>query len=302
MILASRNMILNRISNIKGLKCLGVLLLGLCLILVLPNILMAQDDDDLFGNSETPASAETLDPLTPSSSTSETSSDLPDEAAKSNDESQKSGDNYLVWMMKSLGWFFTPVFILLSITMVALIVMNILSIRKSSLVPDELIVKFGELLDDKKYQEAYQLANDDDSLLGKVLATGLSRIPNGYEKAVQSMQDIGQEETMRLENQLGYLSLIGNLAPMIGLFGTVVGMIAAFQVIAAGGAAPSPQKLAEGIATALFTTEVGLAIALPSLAVYDIFRNRLRRFILEIGIVSDNFMGRFSSVAEPTKK
>ena len=119
-------------------------------------------------------------------------------------------------------------------------------------------------------------------------------MPSGYEKASQAMQDVTQAESMRLEHQLGYLALIGNLAPMIGLFGTVVGMIASFQAIASGGAAPSPQKLAEGIATALFTTELGLAIALPALAAYDILKNRLARFILDVAVVSESFMGRFS--------
>lgn len=101
---------------------------------------------------------------------------------------------------------------------------------------------------------------------------------------------------MRLEHQLGYLALIGNLSPMIGLFGTVIGMIASFQAIATGGAAPSPQKLAEGIATALFTTGVGLAIALPALAAFDILKNRLARYVLDVAVISDSFMGRFSEV------
>lgn len=220
----------------------------------------------------------------------------PDPGDATNTGSEIRGDNYLVWMMKSLGWFFSPIFVVMSLTMVAFMVMNYISIRRASLVPEELVRHFGTLLDEAKYQDAYQVARDDESLLGKVLSAGLSRMQSGYDKAVQAMQDVAQEETMRLEHQLGYLSLIGNLAPMIGLFGTVVGMIDAFQVIAAGGSAPSPQKLAEGIATAMFTTMVGLAIALPSLAFYDIFRNRLARFTLEIGIISDNFMSRFSTM------
>ncbi len=205
-------------------------------------------------------------------------------------------DNYLVWMFRALGWFFTPVFILLSLTAVALIVMNMMAIRRVNLVPEPLVLEFGELMENQKFQEAYQVAKESDSLLGRVLSAGLAKIPSGYDKAVQTMQDVGQEETMKLEHQIGYLALIGNLAPMVGLFGTVVGMINSFQVIAAGGATPSPQKLAEGIATALFTTMIGLTIALPSLAIYDIFKNRLARFILEIGIISDNYLGRFSSV------
>ncbi|MBR6388068.1 MAG: MotA/TolQ/ExbB proton channel family protein, partial [Thermoguttaceae bacterium] len=216
-------------------------------------------------------------------------------AAGGGEENVKK-QNYLSWMFHALGWFFTIVFSLLSLTMVALIVMNIVSLRRSVMAPEELTEEFGTLLDENKFQEAYELAKNDESLLGKVLATGLSRIPNGYEKATQAMQDVEQEETMRLEHQLGYLALIGNIAPMIGLFGTVVGMIASFQAIAAGGAAPSPQKLAEGIATALFTTELGLAIALPAIAAFDILKNRLSRFVLDVSVVSENFMGRFSNV------
>ncbi|MDO5553559.1 MAG: MotA/TolQ/ExbB proton channel family protein [Planctomycetia bacterium] len=224
-------------------------------------------------------------------------------AAKAPAESTPTArhDNYLVWMIRSLGWFFTPVFLFLSMTMVALMVMNIFSIRRSSLVPEELVRQFDALLEQQKYQDAYQLAATDESMLGKVLAVGLSRAHSGGEKAGQAMQDVAQEETMKLEHQIGYLALIGNLAPMVGLFGTVVGMIDAFQVIASGGAAPSPQKLAEGIATALFTTMVGLAIALPSLAVYDVFKNRLARYLLEIGIISDNLIARIAG-GMPGKK
>ena len=218
-----------------------------------------------------------------------------DSGAAGEGQTQKK-ENYLVWMFRALGWVFGPVFVILSLVDVALIVMNMMAIRRVNLVPESLVLEFGELMDNQKFQDAYQVAKENDSLLGRVLAAGLSKVPSGYDKAVQTMQDVGQEETMKLEHQIGYLALVGNLAPMVGLFGTVVGMIASFQVIAAGGATPSPQKLAEGIATALFTTMIGLTIALPSLAIYDIIKNRLARFILEIGIISDNYIGRFSSV------
>ena len=280
------------LSFLAGLFCL---LTGLFLF---TGVVYGQSDD-LFGSDPLEQEAPEVAPSVPAASeaTGETGSGT----EGTEPEQSSKGDSYLVWMFKALGWFFTPVFILLSLTMVALVVMNILAIRRSVLVPKELVSQFGQCLDDNRFQEAYQIANDDDSLLGKVLASGMSQLPGGYDKAVQTMQDIGQEETLKLEHLIGYLALIGNLAPMVGLFGTVVGMINSFQVIAAGGAAPSPQKLAEGIATALFTTEIGLAIALPALAVYDIFKNRLARFILEIGIISDNFMSRFSSLNEKKK-
>lgn len=257
----------------------------------------AQDDFSFDEESEPAAAAPDLpaavaaDPA--ADAAAQPAADESGDAAADSGESKKS-DNYLMWMFRSLGWFFSVVFALLSMTMVALIVINIVNLRRSQIVPEALVEDFGKLIDENRFQEAYECAKDNESLLGQALSTGLARMPSGYEKASQAMQDVTQAESMRLEHQLGYLALIGNLAPMIGLFGTVVGMIASFQAIASGGAAPSPQKLAEGIATALFTTELGLAIALPALAAYDILKNRLARFILDVAVVSESFMGRFS--------
>lgn len=253
----------------------------------------AAQEDDLFNfGDEAPAAAAPADNAAPA----EAAPAAGTEGGAANDGEAPKKQNYLSWMFHALGWFFTLVFSLLSLAMVALIVINIVSLRRSTIAPVELTEQFGQLLDENKFQEAYELAKEDESLLGKALATGLARMPSGFDKATQAMQDVEQEETMRLEHQLGYLALIGNLAPMIGLFGTVVGMIASFQAIAAGGSAPSPQKLAEGIATALFTTELGLAIALPALAAFDILKNRLARFVLDVSVICDNYMGRFSNV------
>lgn len=257
----------------------------------------AQDDFSFDEESEPAAAAPDLPAAVAADAAAQPvaaeSGDAESGDADDSGESKKS-DNYLVWMFRSLGWFFSVVFALLSMTMVALIVINIVNLRRSQIVPEALVEDFGKLIDENRFQEAYECAKDNESLLGQALSTGLARMPSGYEKASQAMQDVTQAESMRLEHQLGYLALIGNLAPMIGLFGTVVGMIASFQAIASGGAAPSPQKLAEGIATALFTTELGLAIALPALAAYDILKNRLARFILDVAVVSESFMGRFS--------
>ena len=256
----------------------------------------AQDDFSFDEESEPAAAAPDLPAAVPAAAAADAAAQpAADESGDVGDSGEsKKSDNYLMWMFRSLGWFFSVVFALLSMTMVALIVINIVNLRRSQIVPEALVEDFGKLIDENRFQEAYECAKDNESLLGQALSTGLARMPSGYEKASQAMQDVTQAESMRLEHQLGYLALIGNLAPMIGLFGTVVGMIASFQAIASGGAAPSPQKLAEGITTALFTTELGLAIALPALAAYDILKNRLARFILDVAVVSESFMGRFS--------
>ncbi|MCL2306467.1 MAG: MotA/TolQ/ExbB proton channel family protein [Planctomycetaceae bacterium] len=201
--------------------------------------------------------------------------------------------NYLVWMVESLGWFFTPVFLVMSITMVTLFVINLLAIRRSTLHPDFFVAEFSKLLDDKKYQEAFEVAKENDSLLAKILAAGLSKAQRGYDPMVQAMQEIGEIEILKLENRLKILAMLGNIAPMLGLFGTVVGMIDSFSTIAVSITTPPAYKLAEGVATALFTTEVGLAIAIPSIAFYEVMKNILSQFTLEVSITSDNLMNRF---------
>lgn len=263
-------------------------------------------DDDLFGDlgpdstlADASGAAPAPAPVPAADASGAVGETDASNAGSADGEEAPRGENYLVWMFRSLGLFFTVVFALLSLSMVALVVVNFLALRRDAVAPEELAAKFGALLDENRFQDAYQLAKDDESILGKTLAIGLSKTSGGYAKAEQAMRDVQEEETMRLEHQIGYLALIGNLAPMVGLFGTVVGMIASFQAIAAGGAAPSPQKLAEGIATALFTTEVGLAIALPALAAFDFLKNRLARFMLDVSILSDNLMSRFSNVAAP---
>jgi len=192
-----------------------------------------------------------------------------------------------------LGWFFSIVFLALSFTLVALIVMNLLTTRRDNIVPLDLVQAFEEFLNAKKYKEAYELAREDESLLGQVLSAGLSKLQAGYNKAIEAMQEVGEQENMKLEHRLSYMALIGTISPMVGLFGTVWGMIDSFNAIAVAGQQPKPAELAGGISTALLTTLIGLAIAIPAIAAYNILRNRLARLVLEAGILSENLMSRF---------
>ena len=176
-----------------------------------------------------------------------------------------------------------------------------MSARRETLCPQELVDGFEEKLDGKEFQAAYDMAKTDESVLGQVLSAGLAKLSRGYNKALEGMQEVGEEESMKLEHRLSYMALIGNISPMIGLFGTVHGMITSFQVIALGGSTPNPTDLASGISTALFTTLVGLAIAIPAIAAYNILRNRISRLVLEVGILSEGLMSRFENVGTQKK-
>ncbi len=215
-----------------------------------------------------------------------------------NEEPAAPSQSVLGWMWKALGPMYMIIFLALSFTFVALFVMNLLTARRENVCPSSLIEGFEAHLDEKQYQEAYELAKSDESFLGQVLSAGLAKLSAGYPQAIESMQEVGEEENMKLEHRLSYMALIGTLSPMVGLFGTVDGMIRSFQTIATGGSTPKASDLAAGISTALFTTLVGLAIAIPAIAAYNILRNRIQRLVLEVGHSSEDLMGRFQNVGE----
>ncbi|MCG8653080.1 MAG: MotA/TolQ/ExbB proton channel family protein [Pirellulales bacterium] len=208
-------------------------------------------------------------------------------------ETQEGEQRLLSWVIKSLGLGYLSIFLAISVTLVSLFVMNVLAARRDTLCPQELVDTFEEKLNEKEFQAAYDMARSDESVLGQVLSAGLAKLNRGYSKALEGMQEVGEEESMKLEHRLSYMALIGNISPMIGLFGTVHGMIDSFQEIALGGNTPNPTKLAAGISTALFTTLVGLAIAIPAIAAYNVLRNRVTRLLLEVGVTSENLMSRF---------
>ena len=206
--------------------------------------------------------------------------------------------SYLAWVFDALGVSYMLIFLALSFTLVALFVMNLITGARSKVCPVHLVEDFEEMLDNKQYQDAYELAKEHESVLGSVLSAGLAKLSAGYPQAIEAMQEIGEEENMKLEHRLSYMALIGTISPMVGLFGTVHGMISAFQVIATGGSTPEASELAGGISTALFTTLLGLAIAIPAIAAYNILKNRVARLMLEVGILSEGLMGRFEGVGK----
>jgi len=264
----------------------SLLFLAALVTLSLATFSIAQDEAaDEFGAAEEPAAAAPAEPAAGAGG-----------AAGGDAGGTSAGDedqNLLSWTIESLGWTYLGVFLALSVTLVSLFVMNMLAARRDTLCPQELVDSFEEKLNEKEFQEAYDMARTDESVLGQVLSAGLAKLSRGYNKAIEGMQEVGEEESMKLEHRLSYMALIGNLSPMIGLFGTVQGMIASFRVIATSPSTPKPSDLAAGISTALFTTLVGLAIAIPAIAAYNILRNRVSRLLLEVGVTSENLMSRF---------
>ncbi len=218
--------------------------------------------------------------------------------AMAQEQTTAPGKNLLGWAYEALGPGYSLIFLALSFTLVALLVMNLLTARRDNVCPGGLVEGFEAHLNEKRYQDAYDIAKNDESFLGKVLSAGLAKLSTGYPQAIEAMQEIGEEENMKLDHRLSYIALIGTISPMIGLFGTVHGMINSFSVIAQSTTAPKPSELAAGISTALFTTLIGLAIAIPAIAAYTILKNKISQLVLEVGILSEGLMARFQSVGD----
>eukprot|EP00913_Durusdinium_trenchii_P028504 g26732.t1 len=130
------------------------------------------------------------------------------------EESSEKGESFLMWLIRANGLFFGPVFLLLSFVMIALVIMNILQVRRDVLLPAVFIEAFEQRLAAKDYQGAYETAKGDGSFVAQVLAAGLSKLGRGYNEAIEGMQEVGEDENMALEHRLSYLSLIGAIAPM----------------------------------------------------------------------------------------
>jgi biopolymer transport protein ExbB len=218
------------------------------------------------------------------------------EASESEQESseKKAEDkNLLQFMWEALRPMYTVIFLTISFVFVALLVMCGLMLRRDQICPTGLAEMFEAHLNEKRFQEAYELAKADESMLGQVLAAGMSKVQQGHDAAQKAMQEVGDDKSMEMEHKLSYIALIGTIAPMVGLMGTVDGMVNAFSKIAGSTEQPKPYQLAEGIMMALVTTQVGLYIAVPAVIVFAWMRNRLTKLINEVAVVSDNLMSRF---------
>jgi len=185
------------------------------------------------------------------------------------------------------------VIIFLSFVSLALIIEHFVNIKRDKIVPPQLVDEIEGMFENEEYQEALELCEAEPNFLTNILAAGLPKINAGFETMKAAMDEAAEEEAIKLQQKISYLSLIGNIAPMLGLFGTVYGMISAFQMIARLGAAVTPSDLADGISIALVTTFLGLLVAIPTMIFYFYFRNKVVRVTLEIGAIADELVERF---------
>jgi biopolymer transport protein ExbB len=189
----------------------------------------------------------------------------------------------------TIGW----VLWVLSVVTLAVIIRFFLSIRRAKLIPSSLAEQAKALFARKQYRELVELTASEDCFLGCVLHAGLSQSAHGAPAMERAMEETAEEQTTKMLRDIEWLNLIGNIGPMLGLLGTVWGMILAFFTIVAKGGTPHPGDLAGAIGTALVTTLEGLMIAIPALAVYAAMRHRIDLLGTEAVILCQELIATF---------
>lgn len=174
--------------------------------------------------------------------------------------------------------------VLLSLSVLAayLVFDQVMTLRRSEVLPEGLGETVRQALLTGRLAEADAACRREPSVLSVVLLSGLAEAEFGWREVEKAVEDALAEQSARMMRRIEYLSVIGNIAPMVGLLGTVTGMIFAFQQVAATRGAAGAGDLAEGIYQALVTTVGGLVVAIPALAAYAVSRNRVDTLIADV--------------------
>jgi len=197
----------------------------------------------------------------------------------------------------ALGIICTLPIVMMSIASIALIIMFCVELQRDKIAPPEIIVQLEELIEQEQYEEALNICDATRNYVTSILGAALARSQDGFEAMTDAAAGATEEENVKLGHKIGWLVLIGNIAPMMGLFGTVVGMVSAFTEIATSAETPSPQQLANGIYTALITTVWGLIVAMPALTAYFLLKNKLQRLTMELSNVVGELIERLKPAA-----
>jgi biopolymer transport protein ExbB len=197
-----------------------------------------------------------------------------------------------------ITWF---VLIPLSMVTIALVIHYLVVVRRGAQMPASLGRALVAAARQGQLRGMREITREDDTMLGQAAYAGVSQLGSGRDAARAAIDEAVEERATKLLRRIEYLNVIGNVSPMVGLLGTVLGMINAFtEIFAAGGGMPDPGNLARDIAVALVTTFWGILIAIPALTTFALFRNRIDAFAAECVKTCDELVS-VASQARPVE-
>lgn len=204
-------------------------------------------------------------------------------------EEPAGGEKSLIDMFNAGGWAMYPLG-LLSIGGFGLIVYNFMAVKPGPILRTDVAIEIDDALQSVDIDKAKQLCEENSAPMTNIIGAGLVRVNTkdfDPEQVKEAVEEASAEELAGPYILINYLSVVGSLSPMVGLLGTVSGMVKAFNVIEAEGAG-SAQALAGNISEALITTATGMIIGIPAMFFFFFFKNRYGKITSRVGrIVGD---------------
>jgi len=165
----------------------------------------------------------------------------------------------------------------------ALIIEHVVNLRRDKLAPVALAQELEALIQEEKYDDAIEVCDAEGGYLSSIIGAALRMRHAGYEEMIVGLEQAAAEQGFKLTAHISYMSLLGNVAPLLGLLGTVTGMITSFQKIETM-KAPTPGDLAKGVYESLVNTTMGLFIAIIFLTAYFFFKNMVTKMTLSMNL------------------
>jgi biopolymer transport protein ExbB len=192
----------------------------------------------------------------------------------------------LVHIVKSVGVFWC-ILVPTSLVLLGLTVWLLLDLRGGVAIPRGFVDDFTDTVNKRRFKEAFDMAKEDNSYLGRVLTAGMGRLQYGLEDAREAAANTLDAIKGSKDRWNNYIAVIGTLGPLLGLVGTVFGMIKSFIALSDTN---SKEGLTAGISEALAVTLIGVMIAVPAIALNTFFRNRISQLTMDVGHVADDLL------------
>lgn len=188
-----------------------------------------------------------------------------------------------------------------SILIVGIGIERAYNLRRKNIIDTEFLKKVRNHWSWEDVHLGLQMCNSYDNALSRILKTGLLRFGGKLDEIERAIEGAGQHEASLMNSNLRVLGAVANITPMMGLLGTVFGMIKAFNVISQSGTG-NPGLVASGISEALITTATGMVVGIPALALYHFFRGKIDRYVFEMEEISFQLVEELSYESVRTKK